>query len=322
MNVLVTGGAGYIGSHLVRALCRSSHGVVVLDDLSSGHRDAVPADVPLVVGDVRDAALTSRTMRERRVDALVHFAGRIQVGESVTDPRLYFRDNLAASLSLLDAALDAGIRAFVFSSTAAVYGDPVEVPIVEAHPTRPVNPYGATKLAFEQALLAYASAYGLRYAALRYFNASGADDGLAERHAPETHLIPLVLDAAMGVRPHITLFGDDYATPDGSCVRDYVHVADLAAAHLAALDHLVRGGEGGAFNLGTGTGYSVKEVIAAVERVTSRKVPVVVGPRRAGDPAVLVAGVARAQTVLGWKAERSSLEAIVRDAFRARFPHA
>jgi len=275
-----------------------------------------------VHADVRDAAAVGRALEEHHVEAVFHFASRIQVGESVRDPRLYYRDNLAAGIALLETLLDHEVRAFVLSSTAAVYGDPRYLPIDEAHPTAPVNPYGATKLALEWVLASYSAAYGLKYAALRYFNASGAGDGLSERHDPETHLIPLVLDAAMGARPSLTVFGDDYDTPDGTCVRDYIHVGDLADAHLAALTHLMNGGVSGAFNLGTGAGCSVREVITMVERVTGRKVPIVMGARREGDPPELVAAAKRAKEVLGWVPKRSGLEAIVRDAFVARFPGA
>ena len=323
MNVLVTGGAGYIGSHFVHRLKHeATHQVVVVDDLSAGHRDAVPEGVPFVHADIRDSRVVRDAIRQHRVTAIVHFASRIQVGESVRDPRLYYRDNLAAGIQLLESALDEQVRIFVLSSTAAVYGDPEYTPIDEAHPTVPVNPYGATKLALEGVLASYASAYGISYAALRYFNASGAsaDAGLAERHDPETHLIPLVLDAAMGARPSLTVFGDDYATPDGTCVRDYIHVEDLADAHLAALAHLEQGGTSGAWNLGTGQGYSVREVIAAVERVTGKSAPVVKGARRAGDPPVLVALPDKAKLTFGWSARRSELDEIVRDAYVARFP--
>ncbi|MGO9708411.1 MAG: UDP-glucose 4-epimerase GalE [Polyangiaceae bacterium] len=317
-NICVTGGAGYIGSHMVRVLLRAGHGVVVIDDLSAGHADSLPPGVPFVRADVRDAAVVVRTLREHHVDAVFHFASRIQVGESVVNPRLYWRDNLAAGVAVVEAVLDAGVKRFVLSSTAAVYGDPVRVPLDEDHPTVPVNPYGATKLVLEQMLTDYARAYGLSYAALRYFNAAGADvaAGIGERHDPETHLIPIVLEAALGKRPHVTIFGDDWDTPDGTCVRDYIHVTDLAEAHLAALTHLARGGEGHAFNLGTGQGHSVREVIASVKRVTGRDVPVVIGPRRAGDAPVLVAAVDRARRVLGWEAKRASLDEIVSDAWK------
>jgi UDP-glucose 4-epimerase len=317
MNVLVTGGCGYIGSHMVRALLRAGHEVVVLDDLSSGDAATVPSGVDLVVGDVRDRARVKPLLVDRGIGAICHFAARIQVGESMVHPRLYFRDNLGASIELLEAALDAKVSRFVLSSTAAVYGAPLKVPIDEDHPQSPINPYGETKLAIERILTRYAHAYGLESVALRYFNAAGGLPGLGlgERHEPETHLIPLVLDAASGKRPQITVFGNDYPTPDGTCVRDYVHVDDLAEAHVLALDYLVAGGKSGAFNLGTGEGHSVLQVIDAVERATGRKVPVVLGPRRDGDPPVLVASPRRANEALGWLPKRSSLEEIVRDAW-------
>jgi UDP-glucose-4-epimerase GalE len=317
MNVLVTGGAGYIGSHMVRVLARAGHRVVVVDDLSSGHAETIPPGVRFVKSDVRAHDVVLPLLRDEKIDSVFHFASRIQVGESVRDPRLYFRDNLAAAVSLLEAVLDARVRSFILSSTAAVYGEPIRVPIDEEHPTSPLNPYGETKLGIEKMLAAYAGAYGLRYAALRYFNAAGADEGLAERHDPETHLIPLVLNAAVDGRP-MTIFGEDYATEDGTCIRDYIHVLDLARAHLAALDHLEKGGASGVFNLGTGRGHSVREVIACAERVTGRKVPVVVGPRRPGDSPVLVASPERAKGVLGWSAQRPALEDIVRDAWISR----
>ncbi len=318
MSVLITGGAGYIGSHMVSALLRAGREPVVIDSLVTGHREAVPASVPLLVADVADRGRVAAFLRERRVKAVMHFASRIQVGESVADPRLYYAGNLAAAVGLVDACLDAGVERFILSSTAAVYGSPAEVPITEAQAPAPINPYGETKLAIEKMLASYERAYGLRYAALRYFNAAGAapELGLGERHDPETHLIPIVLDAALGRRPHVSVYGVDYPTPDGTCVRDYVHVLDLADAHLAALDHLERGGESGAFNLGTGTGHSVAEVIEAVRRVTGRAVATVEGPRRAGDPAALVASPARAERAFGWRATRSTLERIVRDAWR------
>jgi UDP-glucose 4-epimerase len=317
VNVLVTGGAGYIGSHMVRALVGAGHRVVVVDDLSSGFIDAVAPEATFVCADVR-AATVGEILRDHAIEAVFHFASRIQVGESVTHPRLYFRDNLAAAVQLCEQVLDAKVGYFVLSSTAAVYGVPLRTPLDEEHPTVPVNPYGETKLAIERMLASYGRAYGLRYAALRYFNAAGAEPGLAERHDPETHLIPLVLDAALGRRPNVTIFGDDYATPDGTCVRDYIHVKDLAQAHLAALVHLERGGESGAFNLGTGHGHSVREVIETTKRVTGVSIPVVMGTRREGDPPVLVAGADRARAVLGWEPSCSSLERIVEDAWRAR----
>ena len=316
MNVLVTGGAGYIGSHMVRVLLRAGHAVTVLDDLSAGHADAVPKGTRLVQADVRAKDVVVPLLRAERIDAIFHFASRIQVGESVRDPRLYYRDNLAAGVGLLESALDAGVRRFILSSTAAVYGDPIRVPIDEDHPTVPVNPYGDTKLMLERVLASYSRAYGLGYVALRYFNACGADveAGIGERHAPETHLIPLILEAAQGKR-ELTIFGEDYATPDGTCVRDYIHVTDLAKAHLKALAYLEAGGASGAFNLGTGHGHSVREVLACAEKVTGRRVPYKVGPRREGDPPVLVASPERANRVLGWSAERPALADIVADAW-------
>jgi UDP-glucose 4-epimerase len=318
MNVLVTGGAGYIGSHMVRVLVRAGHQVSVVDDLSSGSRAAVPASVAFLRADVRDRAQVTALLRRHKVEAVCHFAARIQVGESVTDPRLYYRTNVASAIELLESVLDAGVRSFIFSSTAAVYGDPQAPLLDETHRTAPVNPYGESKLTIEKVLASYASAYGLRYAALRYFNAAGADaaGGIGEAHAPETHLLPLVLEAAMGRRPAITVYGDDYATPDGTCVRDYIHVSDLAEAHLSALEYLAAGGASGAFNLGTGQGHSVREVIDAVSRVTGRPVPFLLGARRAGDPGVLVAAVGRARDVLGWSAHRPGLDRIVDDAAR------
>jgi UDP-glucose 4-epimerase len=315
MTVLVTGGAGYIGSHVVRALAAAGRSPVVIDSLVTGHRDAVPVEVPFLAADVADRAAVAEFLARHRVDAVLHFAALSQVGESVASPRRYFQGNLVATLALLDAVLDAGVRPFVFSSTAAVYGVPERCPIPESHPTRPISPYGETKLAVERALDAYHRAHGLAYAALRYFNAAGADGGLGERHEPETHLIPLALGVALGERPALTIHGDDYDTPDGTCVRDYVHVADLADAHLEALVHLERGGASGAFNLGGGRGYSVREVVDAARRVTGHAIPVSRGPRREGDPASLVAAPGRAQEVFGFRARRSGLDAIVGDAW-------
>jgi UDP-glucose 4-epimerase len=317
MTILVTGGAGYIGSHVVRHLLDGGHAPVVIDDLSTGHRDAVPEAVPFLRADVADRSRVGEFIRRHDVRAVVHFAARSQVAESVADPRRYFMGKLAATLGLLESVLDAGVGAFVFSSTAAVYGTPETTPIPESHPTRPINPYGATKLAIEGALAEYRRAYGLRYAALRYFNAAGAEPaaGLGERHEPESHLIPLVLRVALGTRESVSIFGDDYATPDGTCVRDYIHVSDLADAHLAALAYLERGGESGAFNLGTGAGHSVQEVVDVARRVTGHPIPVVRGARRAGDPPALVAGPALAEARFGFRARRSSLGQIVEDAW-------
>lgn len=320
MRVLVTGGAGYIGSHMALVLLRAGHEVVVVDNLSTGHRDAVPDGAAFVEASVADRVRVGEVLRVHGVEAILHFAGRIQVGESVSDPRRYYEGNLAAGIALVDCALDAGVKRFVLSSTAAVYGDPVSVPIDEDHPTSPINPYGDTKLALERMLAAYGRAYGLRWAALRYFNAAGADvgAGLDERHDPETHLLPIVVDVALGRREAVTVFGRDYDTPDGTCIRDYVHVLDLCDAHLVALEHLASGREGGAFNLGTGEGHSVAEVVETVRRVSGREVRVVQGPRRPGNPPRLVASPERAARVLGWRARRVRLEDIVRDVWQVR----
>lgn len=323
MSFLVTGGAGYIGSHMVKTLLERGHEVVVLDDLSTGHRDAVPEGVRFVEGDVGRSDEARALIESERIDAVMHFAAKIRVEESVADPRLYWNRNLVATLSLLDAMAGEGAKGsakpvpLVFSSTAAVYGTPDEVPIDEEHPKRPVSPYGDTKLAIELALAAYGNAFQLPWMALRYFNAAGADPdaGLGERHDPESHLIPIVLEAALGKRASVALYGNDWPTPDGSCVRDYVHVLDLCDAHLAALEHLARGGQSAALNLGTGRGHSVRDVIASAERISGRSIPATPAPRRAGDPPELVAKVSRAASVLGWTAKRAELDDIVRDAW-------
>ena len=318
MKILVTGGAGYIGSHMVKTLLDRGHEVTVLDDLSTGHRDAVPEGARLVEGDIARVSDVRALLDERAIEAIFHFAAKIRVEESVSNPRLYWQRNLVATLSLLEAVLErAAPVPFVFSSTAAVYGTPDEVPIDEEHPKRPVSPYGDTKLAIELALASYGRAHALPWTALRYFNAAGANAaaGLGERHDPETHLVPLVLDAALGKRRSVSVFGTDWPTPDGTCVRDYVHIVDLCEAHLAALEHLARGGESGAFNLGTGRGHSVREVIESARRISGRPIDVIEAPRRGGDPPSLVAKVDRAERVLGWKAKRGDLDVIVGDAW-------
>jgi UDP-glucose-4-epimerase GalE len=293
---------------------------VVLDDGSAGTSPPLPEGVEVVRGDIGDRALVGPLLRRAAVDAIVHFAGRIQVGESVTNPALYFDVNLVRALALLEEVRAAGVPRIVFSSTAAVYGEPDAVPIPEDAAKRPVNPYGASKLAFEHALEAYGRAYGLRWAALRYFNAAGAapDGSLREAHEPETHLLPLVIDAGLGRRPPLTLFGDDYPTRDGTCERDYIHVCDLASAHLRTLDRLAAGGAVGGVNLGTGRGSTVREVLDAAERVLGRPVPHAVGPRRSGDPSSLVADPGRAEQLLGWRAERSDLPTLIEDTLRSR----
>jgi UDP-glucose-4-epimerase GalE len=319
-TILVTGGAGFVGSHFARAAVAAGRKVVVLDDLSGGSPAPLPPSIPLIVADIGDGATVHQVCATHDVGAVAHFAGKIQVGESVVHPDTYFDVNLVRSLTLLDAVRAAGIKACLFSSTAAVYGTPASVPIPEDARREPVNAYGATKLAFELALAAWGAAFGIHWAALRYFNAAGADPGgnLRESHEPETHLIPLAIDAALGVRPPLTIFGDDYDTEDGTCVRDYIHVSDLASAHLLALGLLEQGQTLGAINLGTGRGYSVREVLEATAQVIGRPVPHVIGPRRPGDPPRLIADPARAMTTLAWHPARSDLATIVEDAARAR----
>lgn len=303
MSVLVVGGAGYIGSHAARALRRARYKVILYDNLSTGFRRLVEG-FELIEGDIGDQGKLHRVLA--RVDAIMHFAAHAYVGESVTNPRKYFRNNVADALTLLNAAIDAGVRHFVFSSTCAVYGIPEHIPITEQTPREPVNPYGASKLFFENALEAYDRAYKLRSARLRYFNAAGADDSgeIGELHDPETHLIPLALLASTANGAELQIFGNDYPTPDGTCLRDYIHVNDLADAHVRALQHLEKGGDSVALNLGTGRGNSVLEVIEAVERTTGHAVRRKIGPRRPGDPPVLVADASKAQQVLGWTPQR------------------
>ncbi len=314
MAILVVGGAGYIGSHAARALRRHGYDVVVYDNLSYGHAFLVDG-FELIVADIADQDRLAQLMK--RVDAVMHFAAFAQVGESVQNPRIYFQNNAVGGLTLLNTALDAGVRKFIFSSTCAVYGLPEKLPITEDTPRRPVNPYGTSKLFFENALEAYDRAYGLRYMSLRYFNAAGADESgeIGELHNPESHLIPAALKAVTGELGELELFGSDYPTPDGTCVRDYIHVNDLADAHVLALEKLETGGDSAALNLGTGVGCSVKEVITMIEEITGSKVPRRVGPRRAGDPPILVADPSRAQNALQWKATRS-LRQIVQTAWQ------
>lgn len=316
--VLVVGGAGYIGSHTVRQLVASGRKVVVLDNLVYGHADAIVDDeVVFIEGDLGDREVLDRVFGGHAIAAVMHFAAYAYVGESVTDPAKYYGNNLAAPIVLLDAMRDHGVNVFIFSSTCATYGNPQYVPIDEKHPQNPINPYGASKLMLERVLADYSYAYGLKYAALRYFNAAGcSEDGrIGEDHNPETHLIPLVLEAAAGVREHITVFGTDYPTPDGSCIRDYIHVNDLARAHILAIDRLEAGAESFKCNLGTGIGHSVKELISAAERVTGRPIKVVYGERREGDPPELVAAPALAKALLGWEAEHKDLDGVLKTAW-------
>ena len=320
MKVLVTGGAGYIGSHAVRELRDSGHEVTVLDNLSAGHRQAVPAGVTPVEGDLGDAAVLRRALAG--TEAVLHFAGLLSVGQSVGDPASYYDVNVVKGLALLNAMREQGIARIVFSSTCATYGVPVRVPMNEDHPKDPINPYGASKLTFERALLDYARAGWLRAVALRYFNAAGCqpDGSLGEHHDPEEHIIPLAIDAALGRRAGLTIYGDDYPTPDGTCIRDYIHVQELARAHVLALSAVDRNEPCQAYNLGTGTGYSVRQVIDAVGRIAGRPVPAQVGPRRPGDPPELVANPAKALEKLGFKTALG-LDAIVESAFAWRRDH-
>lgn len=318
-SILVTGGAGFIGSHVCKALAAAGFRPVVYDNLSKGYEWAVRWG-PLERGDLRDGARLAEVLARHKPAAVMHFASLIEVGESMREPARYYDNNVGGSLSLLQAMQAAGVGRIIFSSTAAVYGTPERVPIDETAPLAPINPYGASKLMTERMLADFGAAYGLRHVALRYFNAAGSDpDGeIGEAHDPESHLIPLVLDAALGVRPRIAMFGDDYPTPDGTCVRDYIHVTDLAEAHLLALRRLLAGGGSLAVNLGNGAGHSVRAVVETARAVTGCAIPAVVEPRRAGDPAVLVADCRRAVAELGWKQERADLAVMIADAWKWR----
>lgn len=314
--ILVTGGAGYIGSHYVLYERARGNEVVVLDNLVYGHREAA-LDAPLIVGDIGDRAVLDRVFAEHAIDAVVHFAAYAYVGESVTDPARYYNNNIAATLRLLDAMRDHGVPYFIFSSSCATYGNPVYVPMDEQHPQNPINPYGESKFVCEKILAAYDRAYGLRFTSLRYFNAAGADpEGrIGESHEPETHLIPLILQVATGRREAVTIFGTDYDTPDGTCIRDYIHILDLAQAHALALDRLRAGGQSAFYNLGTETGFSVREVIRLCEKVSGRSIRAVEGPRRPGDPPRLVASAKRAKAELGWSPRYVQLEETIRTAW-------
>lgn len=316
MNILVTGGAGYIGSHALRVLERAGYGVVVYDNLSRGHREAVQ-EFNLIEGDTAESKKVRAICNEFEIGAVMHFAAHSQVGESVEKPALYYENNVLGGLVLLQAIMDAGVKYLIFSSSAAVYGEPEQIPIDEDHPLKPTNPYGETKVVLERALQYYDIAYGLKSVSLRYFNAAGAAGGgdIGEDHDPETHLIPLALKAVQGQFDKLTVFGDDYHTEDGTAVRDYIHVEDLADAHLLALEALLEGKFSTLYNLGNGSGFSVMEVIKVAEKVTGLSVPYKIGPRRAGDPAVLVASAAKARAELGWKPRYNSLEKIIETAW-------
>ena len=315
-TILVAGGAGYIGSHMVALLVKRGYDVIVADNLRTGHWQSVKGARKLYVGDLRDGSFLRQVFTENKIDGVINFAACSLVGESVTNPLKYYGNNVEGAVSLLTAMQAHGVDKIVFSSTAATYGEPEKQPIEEGDRTEPTNPYGATKLAIENMLKWCDGAYGIRYVALRYFNAAGSDTeaGIGEDHEPESHLIPLVMKTALGQRDHIGIFGEDYPTPDGTCVRDYIHVKDLAEAHLLALEYLERGGSSDVFNLGSGTGYSVREIIDTARRVTSKEIKAVAEPRRGGDPSVLIASNKKAAQVLGWKPVLG-LEQIISDAW-------
>lgn len=314
MAILVTGGAGYIGSVAVEDLRKRGESPVVIDNLVYGHRRAIHADIPFYEGSIGDKPLVKRILDEHQIDACMHFSAYAYVGESVEDPQKYFQNNFVETLSLLAVLMERGVKKFVFSSTCATYGEPQYTPIDEKHPQQPTNPYGWTKFMIERVLESYDLAYGLKYVALRYFNACGAAGSCGEDHDPETHLIPLVLSAAQGKIPHVLIFGDDYPTPDGTAIRDYIHISDLSQAHLLALDHLRAGNSSEFINLGNGSGYSVNEVIETAQRVTGLPIEAKIAPRRPGDPSKLVANAAKARNLLGWDPQYAELEKIIESA--------
>lgn len=317
MNILVTGGAGYIGSHTVRALIHAGFTPIVVDNFSRGHRNAIPSDVKVIELDIANPKIIN-VLRDNNIKGIMHFAAHSQVGESMINPSIYYENNVVGSYRLIESARQAGVQHFVFSSTAAVYGEPEVVPIVETSKLQPTNVYGRTKLMIEDMLHDYSSIYGSTYVALRYFNAAGADESgeIGEDHSPETHLIPLVLETALGKRPHITVFGTDYDTIDGTCIRDYIHVTDLASAHVLAMNYLVGGGESRVFNLGSGNGFSVKDIIDTAKNVTGINIPVEYGERRNGDPSTLIASSDCIKDILGWNPKHSELSQIISDAWR------
>ena len=323
MAILVCGGAGYIGSHAVHALIEKGEQVVIVDNLQTGHRGALNPKAKFYEGDIRDASVLDKIFTENKVEAVIHFAANSLVGESMEKPLLYFNNNVYGMQVLLEAMVRHGVDKIVFSSTAAVYGEPKRVPIHEDDETCPTNTYGETKLTMEKMMKWVSRANGVRYVSLRYFNAAGAlpDGSIGEDHATETHLIPLILQVPTGRRDHITVFGDDYPTPDGTCLRDYIHVVDLADAHVLALEYLRKGGASDIFNLGNGQGFSVKEMIAAAEKATGRSIKVEIGARRAGDPAQLIASSEKARSVLGWKPQFTDVEQVIGTAWRWHEQH-
>ena len=318
MNILVLGGAGYIGSHTAREIIKAGHNAIIADNLITGYMSAIPAQAKFYKGDLRDFDFLDSLFSSEKIDAVIHFAAFSLVGESVTDPLKYYDNNLCGTKVLLDAMVKHGIDKIVFSSTAATYGEPENIPILESDRTCPTNPYGETKLAMEKMFKWTAAAHELRYVSLRYFNACGADESgeIGEAHNPESHLIPLILQVPNGKREYISIYGNDYDTPDGTCIRDYIHVTDLAQAHILAVEYLAKGGESDIFNLGNGVGYSVREVIETARKVTGHPIPAVETPRRAGDPARLVASSEKARNILGWKPVHDSLSEIIESAWK------
>jgi UDP-glucose 4-epimerase len=316
-KILVVGGAGYIGSHMVKDLLDSGYGVITLDDLSTGHRELLPGG-EFIEGGLGDPVLLDNLFSTHKISAVMHFAAFSLVGESVEKPLKYYRNNLGATAELLDSMIRHNVKRFIFSSTAAVYGEPVEIPITEDHPCNPTNPYGASKVGVERMLKDCDSAYGLKYISLRYFNASGADESgdIGERHENETHLIPLILEVATGRRKNIKIFGTHYPTPDGTCIRDYIHVSDLTRAHLLALETLTSGGHSAVYNLGNNRGYSVREVIELARRVTGKTIPAIEADKRPGDPAILIASSDKIKEALGWKPQYEDLETIIKTAWK------
>lgn len=321
MGVLVTGGAGYIGSVAVEDLVKRGENVVVLDNLVYGHREAVTDGAAFYEGEIGDTALVTRILSENEIDACMHFSAYAYVGESVDEPGKYYRNNFVETLGLLDSLRKAKVNRFIFSSTCATYGIPQRIPIDETHPQWPINPYGWSKLMVERAMDSYDKAYGLRFVALRYFNAAGASEHFGEDHDPETHLIPLVLKAALGKIPKVSVFGNDYDTPDGTAIRDYIHISDLSSAHLLALDHLRAGKQSEFINLGNGNGYSVRQVLDTAKEVTGRDIPFEDAARRAGDPPQLVGDSKKARKVLGWKPRYPELEKIIESAWKWHLSH-
>lgn len=320
MNVLVTGGAGYVGSVCAEQLVRQRHRVVIYDNLSAGHRAAIPPEATFIKGDLADGGKLGAVLKKFKIEAIMHFAAKALVDESIHNPAIFYQNNVSATLGLLDAACEQKIMKFIFSSSAAVYGEPQNVPILEEHPNSPVNAYGETKLAIERALTWYSSAYGLQFAALRYFNAAGATRFLGEDHRPETHLLPRIFDAALDPAKEFVLFGEDYQTPDGTCVRDFVHVLDITQAHILALRKLGKA-QSSIYNVGSGKGYTIRQVVEAVELVIRQKIKVQMGARRPGDPAWLVASPEKISRELGWKPRYSTLADIVRSAWKWRQQH-